>query len=60
MDFQMTSPEGKAIPANARRKDFAHPGEEEAIQFVAAGIGRSGIRRVLDFECGRGAAAWFH
>lgn len=61
MDFQMNSPEGKAILANARRGDFAHPGEEEAIQFVAAGLERSGIRRVLDVGCGRGGtAAWFH
>lgn len=57
----MNSPEGKAILAKARRGDFAHPGEEEAIQFVAAGAERSGIRRVLDVGCGRGGtAAWFH
>jgi SAM-dependent methyltransferase len=61
MIFQMNSPEGKAILAKARRGDFAHPGEEEAIELVAAGVERSGVRRVLDVGCGRGGtAAWFH
>jgi SAM-dependent methyltransferase len=61
MNFQMNSPEGKAILAKARRGDFAHPGEEEAIQLVAAGLEPFRIRRVLDVGCGRGGtAAWFH
>jgi SAM-dependent methyltransferase len=60
MQFKMNSPTGKAILAKARSGDFAHPGEEEAIRLVAAGVNRSGIRRVLDVGCGRGGtAAWF-
>lgn len=61
MNFQMNSAEGKAILAKARRGDYAHPGEEEAIRFVVSGTERKGIRRVLDAGCGRGGtAAWFH
>lgn len=61
MKFQLNSPEGKAILAKARRGDFAHPGEVDAIQLVAAGVEKLDIRRVLDVGCGRGGtAAWFH
>lgn len=61
MKFQMNSSEGKAILARARRGDYAHPGEEEAIQLVVTDLERQGIRRVLDAGCGRGGtAAWLH
>lgn len=61
MNFQMNSAEGKAILAKARRGDYAHPGEEEAIQLVVAGVERQGIHRVLDTGCGRGGtASWFY
>lgn len=61
MVFQMNSPEGKAILARVRRGDYAHPGEEEAIELVSRGIDRLDIHRVLDVGCGRGGtAAWFH
>ncbi|MFM8860379.1 MAG: class I SAM-dependent methyltransferase [Methylocystis sp.] len=60
MKFQLNSPEGKAILAKARRGDFAHPGEIDAIQLVVAGVEKLDIRRVLDVGCGRGGtAAWF-
>ena len=60
MKFQLNSPEGKAILARARRGDFAHPGELDAIQLVVAGVEKLDIRRVLDVGCGRGGtAAWF-
>jgi SAM-dependent methyltransferase len=56
----MNSPQGKAILALIRKGDFAHPGEEEAIEAVASGLPRSSIHRVLDVGCGRGGTAnWF-
>jgi len=55
----MNSATGKAILAKARGGDFAHPGEEEAVQLVALGLKRSPHNRVLDVGCGRGGtAAW--
>jgi len=60
MNFRMNSPTGKSILAKARNGDFAHPGEEEAVQLVAAEMKESCVRRVLDVGCGRGGtAAWF-
>ena len=59
MNFRMNSATGKAILARARGGDFAHPGEEEAVQLVAQGLKKSRHRRVLDVGCGRGGtAAW--
>lgn len=61
MNFEMNSAEGKAILAKVRRGDFAHPGEEEAIQLIVSGLDRVGISRILDVGCGRGGTAqWFH
>jgi len=60
MDFRMNSAAGKAILAKARGGDFAHPGEEEAVQLVARGLPKSPRNRVLDIGCGRGGtASWF-
>ena len=60
MKFQLNSPEGKAILAKARRGDYAHPGELDAIRLVVAGVEKLTIGRVLDVGCGRGGtAAWF-
>lgn len=59
MDFRMNSATGKAILAKARMGDFAHPGEEEAVQLVVQGRKKSRHNRVLDVGCGRGGtAAW--
>lgn len=61
MVFQMNSPEGKAILARVRRGDYAHPGEEAAIELISGGVERLNIHRLLDVGCGRGGtAAWFH
>lgn len=60
MAYRMNSPQGKAILALIRKGDYAHPGEEEAIEAVASGLPRQSIRRVLDVGCGRGGtASWF-
>jgi SAM-dependent methyltransferase len=57
----MNSPDGKAILATVRDGDYAHPGEEAAIERAAALVDRAGVRRVIDVGCGRGGtAAWFH
>jgi SAM-dependent methyltransferase len=61
MSFRMNSPQGKAILALIRKGDYAHPGEEEAVEAVASGLSRSSIGRILDVGCGRGGTAgWFH
>lgn len=60
MSFRMNSPQGKAILALVRRGDYAHPGEEEAIQGVVTLLPRQGVSRLLDVGCGRGGTAdWF-
>lgn len=61
MKFRMNSPQGKAILALVRGGDYAHPGEEQAIEQVAQDLPRSTIQRLLDVGCGRGGTAdWFH
>jgi|SRR5689334_18703402 len=60
MSFRMNSPQGKAIPALVRGGDYAHPGEEEAIEGVVTLLPRHDVRRLLDVGCGRGGTAdWF-
>jgi ubiquinone/menaquinone biosynthesis C-methylase UbiE len=60
MQFRMNSPQGKAILALVRNGDYAHPGEETAIELVAGMIPTGADRRILDVGCGRGGtAAWF-
>jgi len=61
MLFRMNSPQGKAILALVREGDYAHPGEEEAIDAVTNDLPRTSIHRVLDIGCGRGGTAnWFY
>ena len=60
MRFRMNSPQGKAILALARGGDFAHPGEQDAVERVAALLPRGEINSILDVGCGRGGTAyWF-
>jgi SAM-dependent methyltransferase len=57
----MNSAQGKAILALARGGDFAHPGEEVAVEQVAALLPDAAERRILDVGCGRGGTAnWFY
>ena len=55
----MNSATGKRLLALVRDGDYAHPGEEEAIRLLLAGLQPDGRRRVLDAGCGGGGtAAW--
>ena len=55
----VNSATGKRLLAFVREGDYAHPGEEEAIQLLLAGVRPDGRRRVLDAGCGGGGtAAW--
>jgi len=53
----MNSPLGKAILAAIRGGDYAHPGEEECIERLWAGLPRSPTQAVLDAGCGRAGTA---
>jgi SAM-dependent methyltransferase len=53
----MNSSIGKEILSLVREGDYAHPGEEQAIDLVFAGTTRDPARPVLDVECGRGGTA---
>jgi len=52
----MNSATGKRLLALVRDGDYAHPGEQEAIQLLLAGVRPDGRRRVLGG--GGGTAAW--
>ena len=55
----MNSATGKRLLALVREGDYAHPGEEEAIHLLLAGLRPDARRRVLDAGCGGGGtAAW--
>ena len=55
----MNSATGKRLLALVRDGDYAHPGEEEAIRLLLAGVCPDGRRRILDAGCGSGGtAAW--
>jgi SAM-dependent methyltransferase len=55
----MNSATGKRLLALVREGDYAHPGEEEAIQLLLTGVQPDARRRVLDAGCGGGGtAAW--
>jgi SAM-dependent methyltransferase len=61
MQFRMNSPQGKSILAMVRGGDYAHPGEEAAIELIAQTLPRAEINRLLDVGCGRGGTAhWFY
>ena len=53
----MNSFENKAFLARVRGGDFAHPGEEEAIDLVLSHVKPEARETVLDAACGLGATA---
>jgi SAM-dependent methyltransferase len=53
----MNSITGKQILALARGGDYAHPGEEEAIDLVMSRVAKRPDQVVLDVGCGRGGTA---
>jgi len=55
--FAMNSYLGKQILALVRDGDFAHAGEEEAIERALAGLPKDIERHILDAGCGRGGTA---
>src|ERR1700679_1547306 len=55
--MKMNNFDGKAFLATVRGEDFAHAGEEEAIDLAFAGIGAQPDWQVLDAGCGRGGTA---
>jgi SAM-dependent methyltransferase len=55
--MRMNSPIGKAILSLVREGNYAHPGEEEAIELVFASVSEDPSRLILDVGCGRGGTA---
>jgi SAM-dependent methyltransferase len=55
--MKMNNYDGKAFLATVRGEDFAHAGEEEAIDLAFAGLGAQSNWHVLDAGCGRGGTA---
>ncbi|VVM07201.1 hypothetical protein MAMC_01493 [Methylacidimicrobium cyclopophantes] len=55
--FEMNSFVGKGLLALIRQGDYAHAGEEEAIDRVFGALPRSSERWLLDVGCGRGGTA---
>lgn len=55
--FAMNSYQGKQILALVRNGDFAHAGEEEAIERAMRTIPKERDQRILDAGCGRGGTA---
>ena len=55
--FEMNSYQGKQILALVRDGDYAHAGEEEAIERALAKLPKDGMRQILDAGCGRGGTA---
>ena len=53
----MNSHLGKQLLALVRDGDYAHAGEEEAIELAMAPLARDPQRRLLDAGCGRGGTA---
>jgi len=52
--MRMNSPTGKRILALVRHGDFAHPGEQAAVDLLMAGRVPSDRETLLDVGCGRG------
>ena len=52
--FSMNSSRGKQVLALIRAGDYAHAGEEEAIELTIAAIPKKPDQRTLDAGCGRG------
>jgi SAM-dependent methyltransferase len=57
--LRMNSPIGKKILSIVRNGDYAHPGEEEAIELVMSRFPPDKGRRILDVGCGRGGTAQY-
>lgn len=55
--FAMNSYLGKQILALVRDGDYAHAGEEEAIETALQGLAKDPGRQILDAGCGRGGTA---
>src|SRR5260370_40181795 len=55
--MNMNSFEGKRILAQVREGDYAHAGEEEAIERSFRSIPKNSEQRMLDVGCGRGGSA---
>ena len=55
--MRMNSPTGKGILSLVREGDYAHPGEEQAIDLVFAALPKDPDRQVLDLGRGRGGTA---
>jgi SAM-dependent methyltransferase len=55
--MNMNSFEGKRILALIRDGDYAHAGEEEAIERALRSVPKSPLNRILDVGCGRGGSA---
>jgi ubiquinone/menaquinone biosynthesis C-methylase UbiE len=55
--MNMNSFEGKRILALIRDGDYAHPGEEEAIERTFREVSKSPHNWILDVGCGRGGSA---
>lgn len=57
--MRMNSPTGKKILSLVRQGDYAHPGEEEAIDLALSGFQPDGGRLILDVGCGRGGTTHY-
>src|SRR5277367_409265 len=55
--MRMNDYAGKEVLATVRAEDFAHAGEEEAIDLVFKDIPAKSDRKILDAGCGRGGTA---
>jgi SAM-dependent methyltransferase len=55
--FSMNSYLGQRILSLVRDGDYAHAGEEEAIELAMSGVEKNASRLILDAGCGRGGTA---
>jgi SAM-dependent methyltransferase len=55
--FSMNSYLGQRILSLVREGDYAHAGEEQAIELSMSGVERNASRVILDADCGRGGTA---
>lgn len=57
--MRMNSPQGKLLLATVRQGDYAHAGEEEAIDIVWEHLPKNAFTPCLDAGCGRGGTAHY-